>query len=312
VGAKIQKFAFDKAHARGEWMALSGFRNKFGTVDDSRDSVKVLTGSSRLSSRAQGIMLAALIVIGGGSFGAIGYASAQSMADGEVEEAQPPEPASTAVAPLDVVAPKKTTPAQPVSAREQLASGHDAMENQGGDIAELQQMMKEGDLTELRTTYNGSYGASLLLSRKGLTYYTALIQENSFWRVIKTQDKERAEATYAAFVRRSVQLADVEVRRTQLAAEMAETGRKIALAEARAKRLQADLDIAHQQQTLFATRQKRLRQETAALDSEKRAAQDQLRESRRYAHMLQHEAEQGLPLLTHCGASHKWAKRGCK
>jgi hypothetical protein len=307
-------------------MALHGFRKKAETIDDSMSLVVGPAARSRLSARAQGIILAALIAIGSGGFGAVGYASAQSMADGEIEEAQPPEPASTAVAPVDVapqppsgvvtvpttpVAPAQSAPAQSVSAQERPASADHATETQG-DVGELQRMLHDGDVTELRTTYNGSYGASLLLSEQGLTYYAALIQQKSLWRVIKTQDRERAEAIYAEFVRQSERLADVEVRRAELNAEMADTDRQIALAQARAERLQADLDIAHQQQALFATRQKALREETAALDSQRRAAQDQLRESRRHARKLQREAEEGLPPRPHCHVSHNGAKRICK
>jgi hypothetical protein len=271
-------------------------------------------------------VLVALIASGSGWFGAVGYASAQSMADGEIGEAQSRAPASTVVAPVDAAlelspdavsvpanapAPAQTGPAQPVSANKQPASTDHTTENHG-DVAELQRMLKDGDVTELRTTYNGSYGASLLLSEKGLTYYAALIQQKSLWRVIKTQDREHAEAIYAEFVRQSERLADVEVRRAELNAEMADTDRQIALAQARAERLQADLDIAHQQEALFAIRQKKLREETVALDSQRRAAQDQLRESRRHARMLQREAEQGLPPRPHCRVFRNRAKRLCR
>lgn len=295
----------------GEWMSLRDFRKKVETVDDSSDTVASVPGRARMSSRAQGIMLAVLMVIGGGGFGVVGYASAQSMADGEVQEAQPLEPASTAVAPVDAEAPAQTIVARPVSTQDPISSADHARENEG-DVAELQQMLKDGDVTELRTTYNGSYGASLLLSAKGLRYYAALIQQKSFWRVIKTQDRARAEAIYTEFVRQSARLANVEVRRAELNAEMDDTDRQIALAQARAERLKADLDIAHEQQALVASRQKQLREETAALDSQRRAAQDQLRESRRHARMLQREAEQGLPPHSHCRVSHSEAKRLCR
>ena len=36
----------------------------------------------------------------------------------------------------------------------------------GGTVAELQQLLAQKRLTELRTTYNGDYGTSLLLSTK--------------------------------------------------------------------------------------------------------------------------------------------------
>jgi hypothetical protein len=164
-----------------------------------------------------------------------------------------------------------------------------------GNIAEMQRMMRANELTQLRTSYNGSYGASLLFYGKELTYYVALFQEKNFWRVIKTQNEARAEAVYADFVRKSAQLADVELRRIKLAAQKDYTERLIALSQVNAERLQADLDVARQQQALVANRQKEVREQAVSLETQKRAAQEQLREVRRQVQALQRETEQGLP-----------------
>ena len=40
-------------------------------------------------------------------------------------------------------------------------------------VDELKQLMDSRQLTELRTTYNGNYGASLLFNANTLTYYVA-------------------------------------------------------------------------------------------------------------------------------------------
>ncbi|MFP3648857.1 DUF2968 domain-containing protein, partial [Paraburkholderia sp. SIMBA_054] len=53
-----------------------------------------------------------------------------------------------------------------------------------GNVAELMQMIQDTKLSELRTTYNGSYGASLFFYPRELTYYVALFQNKHFWRVI--------------------------------------------------------------------------------------------------------------------------------
>src|SRR2546427_188749 len=74
-------------------------------------------------------------------------------------------------------------------------------------VDELKQLMDSRQLTELRTTYNGNYGASLLFNANTLTYYVALFQEKNFWRVIKTDadrkstrlNSSHSQISYAVF-----------------------------------------------------------------------------------------------------------------
>ena len=54
-----------------------------------------------------------------------------------------------------------------------------------------------------------------------MTYYVALFQDKHLWRVIRSQEKSRAEMVYANFVQQTVQLADIEIRRTELEAQKA-------------------------------------------------------------------------------------------
>jgi hypothetical protein len=186
----------------------------------------------------------------------------------------------------------------PVTSPDQAASAPTAVDEASdaqGTVAELQRLMHGTELSELRTAYNGTYGASLLLHGKDMTYYVVLFQQKNFWRVIKTTNEDYAEAVYAEFTRRSAQLADVEIRRTKLAAQKAYTEELIAAAQARADRLQADLDVARKQQELAASHQKQAREEAAALQNQKLAAQEQLSAVRQQVHSLQQQAEQGLP-----------------
>jgi len=164
-----------------------------------------------------------------------------------------------------------------------------------GNVAELQQMIRGSDLTELRTTYNGTYGASLLFYGKEMTYYVALFQQKNFWRVVKTQDDARAEAIYADFEKKSAQLAEVEVRRAKLAAQKAYTERLVALSREHASRLQADLNVQREQQQIVAGRQKQTRDEASVLQNEKDTAQAQLRAAQAQVRELQREADAGLP-----------------
>src|SRR5579859_2496317 len=195
-----------------------------------------------------------------------------------------------------VVSQPGTTTALPsTQAQTSALTADEAKQSAAGNVAELQQMIRGSDLSELRTTYNGGYGASLLFYGKEMTYYVALFQQKNFWRVIKTQDATRADMIYKDFVRQTVQLSDVEIRRTQLEAQKAFTERMIALSQDRANRLQADLDVAHQQQTIVANQQQQTRAEATALAQQKAAAQDQLRAAQRQVRELQRQLETGLP-----------------
>lgn len=171
----------------------------------------------------------------------------------------------------------------------------EAKQSAAGNVAELQQMIHGSDLSELRTTYNGSYGASLLFYGKEMTYYVALFQQKNFWRVIKTQDATRADMIYKDFVRQTLQLSDVEIRRTQLEAQKAFTERMIAVSQENANRLQADLNVARQQQSIVASQQQQTQAEASALAQQKASAQDQLRAAQRQVRELQRQLESGLP-----------------
>jgi len=163
-----------------------------------------------------------------------------------------------------------------------------------GNVAELMQMIQDTKLSELRTTYNGSYGASLFFYPREMTYYVALFQDKHFWRVIKSADAGRAEAIYAGFVQQTAQLAEVEIHRTQLQAQKAYIEDTIALSEDRAKRLQADLEVARTQQAKVNDYQRQTQNEAAALREEKERAQAQLRQVQGQVMQLQRQTEMGL------------------
>ncbi|MFM0648738.1 DUF2968 domain-containing protein [Paraburkholderia bryophila] len=211
-----------------------------------------------------------------------------------------PDSSASAGGGAGVVSQPATTTALPATTQAGAAqttalTPDEAKQSAAGNVAELQQMIHGADLAELRTTYNGSYGASLLFYGKEMTYYVALFQQKNFWRVIKTQDATRADMIYKDFVRQTMQLSDVEIRRTQLEAQKAFTERMIALSQDRANRLQADLDVARQQQSIVASQQQQSRAEASALAQQKAAAQDQLRAAQRQVRDLQRQLESGLP-----------------
>lgn len=225
---------------------------------------------------------------------ALGALVALGVAQGVYAQTLPGNAANAAAVPQDA--------ASAVSVTNQAESGQatpltpdEAKQSATGNVAELQQMIRGTDLTELRTTYNGSYGASLLYNAKEMTYYVALFQQKTFWRVIKTEDDTRAEMIYKDFVRQTVQLSDVEIRRIRLEAQKSFTERMIAVSQDRANRLQADLEVAHQQQNIVNSQQQQTRAEAMALAQQKADAQSQLRAAQKQVQDLQRQLDSGLP-----------------
>jgi hypothetical protein len=232
-------------------------------------------------SKLRQIALGALVALG-----TVQSVYAQALPDSGASAAVVSQPGTTTALPA-------TTQDQP--GQSAALTPDEAKQSAAGNVAELQQMIRGSDLRELRTTYNGSYGASMLFYPKEMTYYVALFQQKTFWRVIKTDDDTRAELIYKDFVRQTLQLSDIEIRRTRLEAQKAFTDRMIALSQDRANRLQADLDVAHQQQNIVNSQQQQTRAEATALAQQKTAAQAQLREAQRQVQELQRQLDSGLP-----------------
>jgi hypothetical protein len=164
-----------------------------------------------------------------------------------------------------------------------------------GDVADLMQLIHDNALTEMRTTYNGGYGASMFFHAQNMTYYVALFQDKRFWRVIRTTDQARAESIYAGFAKQTSQLAEVEIRRAQLEAQKASIERNINDSQSRAQRLQADIDVARAQEAKVADYQRQTQDEAVALRDEKEKAQAQLRALQQQVLELQRQSEAGLP-----------------
>jgi hypothetical protein len=236
-------------------------------------------------SKLRQIALGALVALG-----TVQSVYAQALTDNGASAPVVSQPATTTALPA-------TTQDQP--GQSTALTPDEAKQSAAGNVAELQQMIRGSDLRELRTTYNGSYGASMLFYPQEMTYYVALFQQKTFWRVIKTEDDTRAELIYKDFVRQTLQLSDIEIRRTRLEAQKAFTDRMIALSQDRANRLQADLDVAHQQQNIVNSQQQQTRAEATALAQQKTAAQAQLREAQRQVQELQRQLDSGLPTTAH-------------
>jgi hypothetical protein len=237
-------------------------------------------------SKVRQIVLSGLIAIGGMQAAFAQDAVSDSAASGAAVDTT-----TTAAAQPDTLAASSVPAGQTIA-----LTPDEAKQSATGNVAELQQMIHGPDLTEMRTTYNGSYGASMLFYGKEMTYYVALFQQKNFWRVIKTTDDQRAEMIYRDFVRQTAQLSDVEIRRTKLEAQKAFTEHLIELSQDRANRLQADLAIARQQQTIVNSQQQQNRAEASSLQQQKTQAQAQLRDAQRQVRELQRQLDSGLPI----------------
>lgn len=252
--------------------------------------------------RVRNAALAVMVLIGGTQAGcaqsALQSAGPTTQQTTQGIEASNAESAASAAQPAAVIAasaPQSTVAASVAPGQTDVLTPDEAQQNAAGNVAELQKMIGASQLNELRTTYNGAYGASLLFYGKEMTYYVALFQNKTFWRVIKTSDETRAEAIYRDFAAKTQQLSEVEIRRIRLEAQKAFTDRMIALTQEHASRLQADLTVARQQQALVADQQKQSREQATALQAQKTAAQDQLRSVQRQVRELQRQVEGGLP-----------------
>lgn len=140
----------------------------------------------------------------------------------------------------------------------------------------LQDLIGSDALRELRTNYNGEYGASLLFHAETLTYYAALFQDKTFWRAISTTSETEAEEAYRAFAKQTEALADVDIRGIVLNAQKLHGERLLATDSERLEALQRDLAVQRQQAQQVATRQEQARQQTATLTSEQREVQARL------------------------------------
>ncbi|GAB3626999.1 DUF2968 domain-containing protein [Pandoraea terrae] len=212
--------------------------------------------------------------------------------------------ADAAKGPVDSAVPGQTNTLQ-------LPSGSNAAPQVSGTIQELRDRIKNREVTELRTTYNGRYGSSLLFYPADMNYYVALFHEGQFWRVVKLPNEKKAEALYADFVRQTQTLADVEIRRIKLEAQKALMERQLAASEARLNAIQSDLAIQREQEQQLAQNQQAVREQAGALETERNAARLRLVDLQGQIRSLenaQNSADSDL-MRSVKASSHKPAKR---
>lgn len=195
---------------------------------------------------------------------------------------QPTRP-TVAAAPAPAV---DATPVQPPSVAVEPAPAPAAAAPQGV-AGELQGLIRTGKVHEMRTVYNGSYGASLLFDASALQYYVALFQQKDFWRVVKTDDVAHAEQVYRNFTAETRQLAQDELRGVRLQAEYAHTEAQLGERAAELTALQQDAQARQQQESVAVQRQQQARDEVERLAQQQREARRQLQELQRQIRQLE-------------------------
>lgn len=146
----------------------------------------------------------------------------------------------------------------------------------GNTVSDLQRLMGNRELTEMRTTYNGNYGASLLFHAESLNYYVALFHEKEFWRVIRTESAESAETLYQTFAEQTRELAQVYLDTIRLQAGKAYSEKLVALNERRLRGLQQEVEQQRQQSLQVSNAIQERKQQAVALSSDLRATNTQL------------------------------------
>lgn len=143
-------------------------------------------------------------------------------------------------------------------------------------VANLRRLIDDHQLTELRTTYNGGYGASLLFQTDKLTYFVSLFHNKEFWRVIQTDSYDEAEKLYRTFAQQTETLAQVDLDALRLQAGNKYAEHMVALNQQRLQSLQRDVSYQQQQSRQVAELQQQAQQDAVSLTAELRATSSQL------------------------------------
>jgi hypothetical protein len=164
-----------------------------------------------------------------------------------------------------------------------------------GTVESLRQLIDNHQLTEIRTTYNSTYGASLLFRPETLGYYVVLFHSKEFWRVMQTDSFDDAEGLYRTFVSQTQTLGQVEIDATRLDAGNKYAEHMIAVNEAKLRSLQQDANNQQQQARQVAEAQEQARQQAVTLSSDLHNTNAQLDAVKQQVRAL--EAMQANPAL---------------
>lgn len=157
-----------------------------------------------------------------------------------------------------------------------LPSAGDASTPPSAAVASLQQLIDSHQLTELRTTYNATYGASLLFDSNKLRYYVALFHGKQFWRVIQTDSYENAEGIYRNFAEQTQKLAQVDIDTIRLQAGNAYAEHMLEVNRAHLQNLQQDASYQQHQAQQVAAAQQQAQQQAVTLSADLHSSSSEL------------------------------------
>ncbi|MDB5765817.1 MAG: putative signal peptide protein [Collimonas fungivorans] len=158
-------------------------------------------------------------------------------------------------------------------------------------LLELKQRLTAQTVRELRTSYNGDYGTTLLLAADAPVFYVALLHQKSLWRVLRFSALAPAEQAYVQFSQRSADWADDEIRLQALNAQSQALERSKQESEARLAVLNNDMQIMQSEQARIQQGRLVAQSQAKASEVERRAYQIQLDNLKRNIRQL--EAELG-------------------
>lgn len=154
-------------------------------------------------------------------------------------------------------------------------------------VHEVQNLVQTRQAQELRTTYNGNFGASLLFKPDTLTYYVVLFQQKDVWQVVKTTDRVKAEQTYQSYAKESGQLAEAELSRIQLQAEYTSIEKEVLSKADELTALQQDIEVRRRHEAMIKSEQAQVRGDVELLAQQEREAREQLQALQRQIKALQ-------------------------
>ncbi|GAB7548753.1 DUF2968 domain-containing protein [Cupriavidus sp. 8B] len=157
-----------------------------------------------------------------------------------------------------------------------IASGPQASASSLGLVSELQQRLRDRSVRELRTSYNGDYGTTLMLADDQVVCYVALFYQKNLWRVFRFESIGPAEQAYRQVTQQSATWASDDIRRQVLASQKRAFDKALHETEARANALNEDVRVMQAQRQRIAEEQKASRAEVQSAEIESRASRIRL------------------------------------
>ena len=158
------------------------------------------------------------------------------------------------------------------------------------------QLIKNHQLVELRTIYNGPFAAAMFFNPQTLNYSVVLLKHHNFWWVGETTDGHKAEQLYTKLATQTIRLAAPDLAKIQLDARIAVARRSLAAQQKRESELSQQ--ISDQQKIVQAgtAAQSQLLEEAQALDAQRKSLEEQLNSTNSAIAGLQSRAQAGPSL----------------